>query len=169
MSKKDIAVITIALVLLAGIFVIGANADFFRQKIRTDKQNELAADSQVAALNFKESRETDEENYSTSSQNIFISWPRPKEIIKGTVFTIEGNVSRAGEMLNIEIREKGSGNLWFSSGVPISEQEKDFSVWSLLANTGNHGGWAIIEVFLKSKDGQKIESISFPIKISPSI
>jgi hypothetical protein len=152
-EKKDLIFILAALFLLTGVLLIGAKADFFKQKIKNFSQKKNIPSQENSAAS---------ENYATSSENIAIFSPGSGEIIKGTIFSVKGYIKGGHFEVFLRIKDFESKEIWLEKSIKIGESDGNFEE---KIDSAPHGGWAIIEAsFLDS--GEKIR---FPIKISLSI
>lgn len=162
MNMKDFVLIFVSLFLLAAVLLIGAKADFLKSKFGTDI-NPPVQEVKKPALDESAA------GYNVSSENISISSPRPNQIIKGTVFKIEGQAKTA-EAIAISIKDSNSNEAWLATTTQIRATQDKFETFEILVNASPHSGWAILEVSLLFSDGRKgNDSVSFPIRISASL
>lgn len=170
MKKKDLIIILIALALSGGVFLVGARGDFLKEKLGLKRQGQETPLS-PSPSSSESGQEFLDKNYSNFSENILVSSPQPKEIIKGTNFWVRGQARVFENVVLVRIKEEKSGDIWLStSTLAASPDIGQFGDFEIKMDVSPHNGWAMLEVFSNSpKDGSVINLVSFPIKISASL
>lgn len=172
-NRRDWIIMIVAILLAGGMLWIGAQGDLLKEKLGIKKAGEFNQSPQGPdALQTGENYPSPENlNYSTSSESILVSSPFPNEIIKGSILVIKGEARVFENIVNIEIKDKESGELWLATTTLAAAPDiGQFGVFEKKVDLVRNSGWAVMNIFsLSAKDGSIINLVSFPIRISPSI